>query len=139
VALTAPAVDPSKFILNALLVPALDPDTVPPRWVDPRPRLRCGPGTVVRVDGAPLRAGAPVPAAPFDLEWWSDECYPFGLKGPRFDGGARLTVYSEDWGYSAMVTSSSLHASYGGERVRIHPGTAVYPQCIDAGGPASCR
>src|SRR5689334_18878761 len=72
VAPAAPAVDPSKFILNALLVPALDPDTVPPRWVDPRPRLRCGPGTVVRVDGAPLRAGAPVPAAPFDLEWWSD-------------------------------------------------------------------
>ena len=35
--------NPSKFILNALLVPALDPDSDPLRWVDPRPAaLRTG-------------------------------------------------------------------------------------------------
>jgi len=48
------ALDPSPFILNALLVPALDGDAVPLRWVDPRPALRCGPGSVVRVNGMPL-------------------------------------------------------------------------------------
>src|SRR5262245_59463836 len=69
-----PTPDPQKFILNALLVPALDPDSDPLRWVDPRPRMRCGPGTVVRVNGAPLRPGELVPVAPFDLEWWADEC-----------------------------------------------------------------
>jgi len=133
-----PAVDPSRFILNALLVPALDPDAVPPRWVDPRPRLRCGPGSVVRVNGAPLRPGNAVPQAPFELEWWTDECYPFGLGGPRFDGGARLTVYPEDWGYSAMVAPNALQAVYGSERVAIRRGSARYPQCIEAGDPRSC-
>lgn len=52
------ALDPSRFILNALLVPALDGDAVPLRWVDPRPALRCGPDTTMRVNREPLLAGA---------------------------------------------------------------------------------
>ena len=43
-----PAFDPSRFILNALLVPALDADAVPFRWVDPRPALALW----TRYDGA---------------------------------------------------------------------------------------
>jgi hypothetical protein len=127
--------DPSRFILNALLVPALDPDSSTLRWVDPRPRLRCGPGTVVRVNGMPLRSGDLVPDAPFDMEWWADECYPFGVAGPRFDGGARLTVYREDWGFSAMVAPAGMQAVSNGVRVAIRRGAATYPQCIEAGAP----
>jgi hypothetical protein len=127
--------DPSRFILNALLVPALDPDSSLLRWVDPRPRLRCGPGTVVRVNGAPLKPGDAVPDAPFDMEWWADECHPFGVGGPRLDGGARLTVYREDWGFSATVAPQGMRAVYAGDSVPIRRGMATYPQCIEVGGP----
>jgi hypothetical protein len=130
-------VDASRFILNALLVPALDPDSSILRWVDPRPRLRCGPGTVVRVNGAPLRPGDAVPDAPFDMDWWADECHPFGLGGPRLDGGARLTVYREDWGFSATVAPHGMHAVYAGNAVPVSRGMATYPQCLEVGGP--CR
>jgi hypothetical protein len=132
------AFDPSRFILNALLAPALDAEAVPLRWVDPRPSLHCGPGTVVRVNGLPLRPGALVPDSPFDLEWWTDQCYPFGLQGPRFDGGVKLTVFREDWGFSAMVAPNGLHAVSAGNQTRIRRGSATYPQCIEAGSPSSC-
>jgi len=122
-----PAFAPSRFILNALLAPALDPEAVPLRWVDPRPALRCGPGTVVRVDGLPLRPGALVPDAPFELEWWTDQCYPFGMQGPRFDGGVKLTVFREDWGFSAMVAPSGLAATSDGTQTPIEPGSATMP------------
>ncbi len=133
------ALDPSPFILNALLVPALDGDAVPLRWVDPRPALRCGPGSVVRVNGMPLRPGALVPDAPFELEWWTDECYPFGLQGPRFDGGVKLTVFREDWGFSAMVAPNGLHAVSAGNQTRIRRGAATLPLCVEASNPSSCR
>jgi hypothetical protein len=133
----APAVDTSKFILNALLVPAIDPDSLPLRWVDPRPRLRCGPGSVVRVNGMPLRPGELVPDAPFDMEWWTDECHPFGLAGPRLDGGVHLTVYREDYGFSAMVEPRGLVAVADGTQTRIQGGAATYPQCGEGNG--ACR
>src|SRR5215510_3064129 len=41
------ALDASRFVLNALLVPALDDDALPLRWVDPRPALQCAPGSDV--------------------------------------------------------------------------------------------
>ena len=133
------AFDPSRFILNALLAPALDAEAVPLRWVDPRPALHCGPGTVVRVNGIPLRPGALVPDSPFDLEWWTDECHPFGMQGPRFDGGVKLTVFREDWGFRAMVAPRGLHAVSDGNQIRIRQGSATYPQCIDASDLSSCR
>jgi hypothetical protein len=140
IAASAPAaLDPSRFILNALLVPALDGEAVPLRWVDPRPALRCGPGTVVRVNGMPLRPGALVPDAPFELEWWTDECYPFGMQGPRFDGGVKLTVFRENWGFSAMVAPNGLYAASAGNQTRIQRGAATLPQCIEEDNPASCR
>jgi hypothetical protein len=129
--------DPSRFILNGLLATALD-DELPLRWVDPRPRLRCGPGTVVRVDGLALRPGALVPDAPFDLEWWADECYPFGVQGPRLDGGVKLTVFREDWGFSAMVAPHGMVATSDGAQTRIQRGSATYPQCTDANGVSPC-
>ncbi|MEO8751637.1 MAG: hypothetical protein ABI624_03065 [Casimicrobiaceae bacterium] len=121
--------DPSRFVLNALLVPALDGDALPLRWVDPRPALGCGPAARVRVNGAPLRPGALVPDTPFELEWNADACRPFGAAGPRFDGGARLAVFREDWGFSAFVTPSSLRITPSGlEPVVVHEETAAMPQ-----------
>jgi hypothetical protein len=103
-AAAAPATtDPSQFILNALLVPALDIDALPLRWVDPRTASLCGPDATVRVNGEPLLAGALVPNTPFELEWKTDACHPFGARGPRFDGAVKLKVFREDWGFSAMV------------------------------------
>jgi len=105
-AATPATADPSQFILNALLVPALDIDALPLRWVDPRPASLCGPDTTVRVNGEPLLAGALVPNRPFELEWKTEACHPFGARGPRFDGAVKLTVFREDWGFSAMVAPS---------------------------------
>ena len=161
IAAAAPAsVDPSRFILNALLVPALDADAVPLRWVDPRPALRCGPDTTVRVNGERLVAGELVPDGPFELQWQSDACRPFGAHGPRFDGWIQLAVYREDWGFSAMVEPSNLQVATGdaprrrhlypshdrtenprppltavSESTFIQPGAASLPQCIDTGEP----
>lgn len=127
------AFDPSRFILNALLVPALDTDAVPLRWADPRPAMRCGPQTTVRVNREPLLAGAPVPDTPFELEWHTDGCRPFGAHGPRFDGWVRLTVYKEDWGFSAIVEPSGLYvASTDTEITVIERGSASTPQFVEA-------
>jgi len=141
--------DASRFILNGLLVPALDDDAVPLRWVDPRPALRCGPGTEVRVDQAPLVTGAAVPAAPFDLEWKAQDCYPFGRAGPRLDGTVKLTVFREEWGFSAMAEPVDLRVTpAGGASTPMPPGAASLLQCGDlvapdefaAGAPrSSCR
>jgi hypothetical protein len=127
-----PAFDPSRFILNALLVPALDADAVPFRWIDPRPALRCGPDTTVLVNRAPLLAGALVPDTPFELEWSTDGCRPFGARGPRFDGRVRLTVFREDWGFSAVVEPSDLRiASRDNKTTSIQRGAALLPQSVD--------
>ena len=130
------AFDPSRFILNALLVPALDVDAVPLRWVDPRRAMHCGPDTTVRVNREPLHAGASVPNTPFELEWHTDGCRPFGAHGPRYDGSVRLTVFREDWGFSAIVEPSGLYvASTDTETTVIVRGTASTPQFVDADDP----
>jgi hypothetical protein len=131
-AATSAARDPSRFLLNALLVPALDGDAVPLRWVDPRPALQCGPGTEVRVNGAPLAPGTLVPDAPFKLEWQADGCRPFGAHGPRFEGRVRLTLFREDWGFSAMVAPADLRIESAQNQIAlIQPGAATLPQCVD--------
>ena len=138
-AAAAPDASPhaSRFLLNALLVPALDADAVPFRWVDPRPALGCGPDSAVRVDGAPLVAGALVPERPFELEWQSDGCRPFGRGGPRFDGRVQLTVVRENWGFSAAVEPSDLRVAWGKNGTTwVQPGPASMPLCIDA---SECR
>jgi hypothetical protein len=130
------ATDPSRFILNALLVPALDGDAVPLRWVDPRPVLRCGPDTAVLVNHEPLVAGALVPDMPFELEWHADGCRPFGAHQARFDGGVKLTVFREDWGFSAMVEPADLRVTLANnETTLVQPGAAWLPQCADCTGP----
>ena len=119
------AMDSSRFILNAFLVPALDIDALPLRWVDPRPASRCGPNTTLRVNGEPLLAGALVPNMPFELEWQADGCRPFGAAGPRFDGAVKLMVFREDWGFSAMVKPSALRVtSVENVTALIQPGAA---------------
>ena len=125
----APGVSPYPypFLLNALLLPALDPEAAPPRWIDPRAALGCGPDSEVRVNGARIVPGARVPDAPFELEWQSDGCRPFGRGGPRFDGHVQLTVVRENWGYSAMVEPSDLRVASGKSASWLEPGTVSMP------------
>jgi len=133
VAVRPASVDSSRFILNALLVPALDGDATPLRWVDPRPILKCGPDTTVRVNGEPLISGALVPDTPFELEWRTDGCHPFGAHGAQFDGRVRLTVFREDWGFSAMVEPADLRVeSTEDKTIVIQRGGASLPQCVEA-------
>jgi hypothetical protein len=114
--LETPAVHSSRFVLDALLMPALDADAVPFRWVDPVAAMSCGPGTSVLVNRQPLRAGALVPDTPFELDWRADGCRPFGAAGARFDGRVRLTVFREDWGFSAMVEPTGMRIASPGEK-----------------------
>ena len=133
----AAAPDMSRFLLNALLVPSLDAEAEALRWVDPHAALRCGPDSAVRVNGAPLVAGAPVPDAPFELEWRSDGCRPFGPGGPRFDGWVQLTVVRENWGFSASISpSAAMRLAWGKNGTTwLQPGAASMPLCIDADEP----
>ena len=103
-----PTFNPRQYLLNALLAPALDPDSDPPTWLDPRPVLACAEGSTVSVDGRPLVVGDAVPPGHFVMEWQAVHCRPFGLEGPRFDGTARLLVHplSESW--AALVVPDGL-------------------------------
>ena len=126
---TSARFDPQRFILNGLLVPAVDTDRMPLRWIDPRPAIQCRPGTSVRVNGVPLVPGDFVPNAPFELEWHADGCRPFGAAGPRFDGDVKLTVFREDWGFSAVVTPRGLRIMTPWHPLTVaHPGAATMPQ-----------
>lgn len=128
------AFDPSRFILNALLVPALDGDAVPLRWADPRTASHCGPATELRVNDAPLVAGAPLPDQPFELEWRADGCRPLGINGPRYDGRVRLTVYRENWGLSAIVQPSGLQVRFAGHEATLTQRIGAWLLFDGAGG-----
>ena len=131
-ATTGPAFDPSRFLLNGLLAPAIDAEALPLRWIDPRPAMGCGTRTSVMVDGRPLRHGELVPDVPFELEWRSDGCRPFGAQGPRLDGNVRLTVFREDWGFSAMVEPLGMRITRAdGELAMVTRGSATMPQSIE--------
>jgi len=122
------ALDVSPFVLNAFLVPALDSDALPLRWTDPRPPSRCGSATTVSVNGEPLVAGALVPDKPFQLEWNAQDCHPFGAQGPMFQGRVKLTVYREDWGFSAAIQPSDLRVtSVDGVTASLRTGAASLP------------
>jgi hypothetical protein len=127
--------DPARFLLNAFLVPALEQDAVPLRWFDPRAKLHCGPNTTVRVNGQPLVAGAAVPIQPFEVAWQVHDCRPFGFDGPRFNGGVKLTVYREEWGFSAGIVPAALRYTWpNGEtqEVQVRSGTTpLFPQADD--------
>lgn len=103
-----PAFNPQRFLLNALLAPALDPDSDPPTWTDPRPALGCEPASSVRIDGRPLEAGAKVPSGQFIMDWQAHHCRPFGLHGPRFDGAARLIVSAVGEAWTAVVLPDGM-------------------------------
>ena len=125
--------DPYRYMLNALLVTALDSDALPLRWVDPRPILGCGPDTSVRVNQEPLLAGALVPDMAFEIEWHANGCRFLGAYQTRFDGEVKLTVFREDWGFSAMVDPKYLRlTSAGGETLLMNRGSTWLPQCADA-------
>ena len=129
VSITGVGLDSQRFILNGLLAPSLDAEAVPLRWVDPRPALQCGPGARVRVDGEQLVAGSVVPDTPFELEWHADDCRPFGTRGPRFDGDVTLTVFREDWGFSAVVVPRGLRITKAGYPMTVaHTRAATMPQ-----------
>lgn len=120
--------DPTRFLLEALLLPALDAEAVPLRWVDPQRGMRCGPNTSVAVNGKPLIAGTLVPDQPFELAWHAEACRPFGPYGPRIEGQVKLTVFREDWGFSAMVEPDQLHVvSADSQTVLIEAGAESLP------------
>lgn len=120
--------DPTRFLLEALLLPALDAETVPLRWVDPQRGMRCGPNTSVAVNGKPLIAGTLVPYQPFELAWHAEACRPFGPYGPRIEGQVKLTVFREDWGFSAMVEPDQLRVvSADNQTVLIEAGAESLP------------
>jgi hypothetical protein len=115
------AFDPAPFMLNALLVPALDADSEPLVWTDPRPVAQCGPATTVLVNRKPLVPGALVGDGPFALEWRADDCHPFGVAGPRLDGTIRLNVFHEAE-FGAIVETSTMRAMLAdGRSVAIAP------------------
>ena len=126
--------DPSPFVLNALLVPALDVDADPLRWANPVAAAHCNSGTTVTVNGESLVAGAPVPVQPFALAWNADDCRPFGASGPRFDGRVNLSVFREDWGFSAIVDTGDgfVVTLPNSSRFAIHHGWASLPQSIES-------
>jgi hypothetical protein len=135
---TAIRFHPERFILNGLLAPSLDADVVPLRWVDPRPAMLCGPAASVRVNGEPLVPGNLVPGGPFELQWHADGCGPFGAAGPRFDGDVTLTVFREDWGFSAIVTPRDLRITMPSHRSRtMAAGVATMPQFAPEDEPPS--
>jgi hypothetical protein len=129
------AFDPAPFLLNALLVPALDPDSDPLVWTDPRPVAQCGPATTVLVNRKPLVPGSPVGDAPFALEWRADDCHPFGVAGPRLDGTIRLNVFHEAE-FGAIVESSTMHATLAdGRSVAIAPRWLALARDADSPAP----
>jgi hypothetical protein len=131
---TATRFDPQRFILNGLLVPSLDTDAVPLRWVDPRPAMHCRPAASVRVNGDSLVPGDLVPNVPFEIEWHADGCQPFGASGPRFDGDVKITVFREDWGCSALVTPHRLRITTPWHPLTVaRPGAATIPQSVPEG------
>lgn len=103
-----PAFNPRQYLLNGLLAPALDPDSDPPTWLDPRPVLACAEGSTVSVDGRPLVVGEAVPSGHFVIEWQAMNCRPFGLEGPRFDGTARLLVHPLRESWAALIVPDGL-------------------------------
>ncbi|MET0508749.1 MAG: hypothetical protein ABWZ78_11325 [Burkholderiaceae bacterium] len=120
--------DHDRFLLNALLVPAIDGESEPPRWVDPRPRLACGRGSDVRVDGHRLRPGEAMPVGRFVLDWVAHDCRPFGANHARFDGALRLDVQRTDDAYRATVVPQGMVVTNSSGRVwRIRPGTVSTP------------
>jgi hypothetical protein len=129
-----PQWDPAQFLLNALLLPALE--QVPLRWFDPRPQLHCAPDTTVCVNGKPLVPGSAVPVQPFEMAWQVRDCRPFGFEGPRFDGAVTLTVYREDWGFSAGVVPAGLRYTWpDGETGEVHVRAATMPRHPHADDP----
>lgn len=94
-----------NFALNALLVPVLDVDD-PIRWIDPTLAMACR-DAAVAIDGAPLVAGAPVPAVAFTLRWTMDQCAPLG-EHLLLSGIVDLVVFHDGDSYSAMVLPQAL-------------------------------
>ncbi len=119
---------PRRFLLNALLAPALDVDHEPPRWLDPRPVMACAAGSVVLIDGAPLEPESLVPAGPFVLAWRAVRCHPFGLAGPRYDGAVRLLVsHSGERWWSTVLPDDLAVTLASGRVIPIAAGQAFMP------------
>jgi hypothetical protein len=56
--------------------------------------------------------------------------------GPRYDGTARLTVFREDWGFSAIVEPARLRiVSDGNTTTLTERSAASLPQAIETGDP----
>jgi len=60
------------------------------------------------------------------------------VAAPRFDGDVKLTVYREDWGFTALVAPHRLRITTPWHALTIaHPSSATMPQSMpeDEPGP----
>lgn len=106
-----------RHALNALLVPLIDHEASPMRWADPSLSMGCDGGTEVRVDGRPLRPGAPIAGRAFVVAWTLQGCLPFGSGGPELTGRAELRVSRQMDGFAAMVSLTDLQVQRQEHRV----------------------
>jgi hypothetical protein len=128
--LSGKMLDPYDVILDALLAPVLEDARVPLRFVDPRAALRCRRYTSVAVNNRPLIAGELVPDGRFDLEWYSDGCHAPGTPDARMDGWVKLTVFRENWGFSAMIEPEGLRITRGDyEYAVVKRGAGALSRC----------
>lgn len=84
-----------KAAVNALLVNLLD-DGDPTRFADPQWSVVCAQQSSVQLGGMPVRAGEPVPAGSFELDWTLHDACPLGPDGPRLFGRLRMLVVRDD-------------------------------------------
>ena len=88
------------------------------------------------MNGKPLLAGGLVPDRPFEIQWQADGCRPFGTHGPSYDGRVKLTVFREDWGFSAMVEPLGLRiVSVENEVTVVQPSAVSMPQSAEVDNP----
>lgn len=114
-----PLIDPFEHIFFAYFSALVDDSAIPLRWRDPATVLRCGPESAVSVNGEPLHAGDLVPQQPFLLAWHADHCTGPGTGAPSLDGDVTLTVYREDWGFSASIVPHALRVFSGDGGVEL--------------------
>ena len=80
-----------------------------------------------------LAAGQLLPQGAFELDWHADGCHPAGADDARIDGWVKLTVFREDWGFSAIVEPSGLRVASGGyEHALVQRRGAALSRCAQA-------
>ena len=108
----------SAVVVNALLVPLLEPEEGPLIWASPNELTPCPDSATVRVDGRPLPAGQPVPIGrPFVLQWRLNDCWPLGAFRMGLSGTLDMTVLHEGTRLAVRVRPRDLAVAANGMQV----------------------